>query len=234
MCLAGYCKAGWAVCSQHGSNQGSFRTRSGQADSSPCSVLASPAHRECSCHTLGRPMARSLKPHWRLHPLHRRQRAALQVEVARVYVGTFMTSLDMSGFSLSVCALDDERAAALDADTQVGPDAPRSERHCQLRALWITSQAMTPACAALLCRTVSLLAPSHCRGWLQAPAWPRCQGAHVPDKAPAPLPSHETDEQHTQRPEHLSASGCCMERALAAVCSAVIGAAPELDALDAK
>ena len=56
----------------------------------------------------------------------------------------------------------------------------------------------------------------------------------MPDKAPAPLPSHETDEQHTQRPEHLSASGCCMERALAAVCSAVIGAAPELDALDAK
>lgn len=46
---------------------------------------------------------------------------SLQVEVARVYVGTFMTSLDMSGFSLSVCSLDDERTAALDADTQVYP-----------------------------------------------------------------------------------------------------------------
>lgn len=37
-----------------------------------------------------------------------------------MYVGPFMTSLDMAGFSLSVCALDAERAAALDADTQVG------------------------------------------------------------------------------------------------------------------
>ena len=42
-----------------------------------------------------------------------------QVEVARVYVGTFMTSLDMAGFSLTVLVLDDERVAALDADTQV-------------------------------------------------------------------------------------------------------------------
>lgn len=44
---------------------------------------------------------------------------SLQVEVARVYVGTFMTSLNMSGFSLSVCSLDDERTVALDANTQV-------------------------------------------------------------------------------------------------------------------
>ena len=36
-----------------------------------------------------------------------------------MYVGAFMTSLDMAGFSLSICALDAERAAALDADTQV-------------------------------------------------------------------------------------------------------------------
>ena len=30
-----------------------------------------------------------------------------------------MTALDMAGFSLSVLVLDDERIAALDADTQV-------------------------------------------------------------------------------------------------------------------
>ncbi len=42
-----------------------------------------------------------------------------QLHVARVYVGTFMTSLDMSGFSLSVLVLDEERAAYLDAPTQV-------------------------------------------------------------------------------------------------------------------
>ena len=36
-----------------------------------------------------------------------------------MYVGSFMTSLDMSGFSLSVLGLDAQRTAALDAETQV-------------------------------------------------------------------------------------------------------------------
>ena len=69
---------------------------------------------------------------------------------------------------------------------------------------------------------------------LQAPAWPRCQGAHLPNKEPVPLPHHRADGQHTQRPARLSALGARMEHALAAVCSALIDAAPELDALDAK
>ena len=75
--------------------------------------------------------------------------------------------------------------------------------------------------------------PYRC-GSLQAPAWPRGQGAHLPHKRPVPLPGHRADEQHTQRPARLSAAGARMERALAAVCSALIDAAPELDALDAK
>ena len=49
-----------------------------------------------------------------------------------------------------------------------------------------------------------------------------------------PLPHHRADKQHTQRPARLSALGARMERALAALCSALIDAAPELDALDAK
>ena len=77
-------------------------------------------------------------------------------------------------------------------------------------------------------------APRHGRGLLQAPAWPRCQGPHLPYKRPVPLARHKTDEQHAQRPARLSALGAHMERALAAVCSALIDAAPELDALDAK
>ena len=42
----------------------------------------------------------------------------MQVAVARVYVGPFMTSLDMAGFSLSLLLLDNARTAALDAPTQ--------------------------------------------------------------------------------------------------------------------
>lgn len=45
----------------------------------------------------------------------------LQVDVQRLYVGNFMTALDMAGFSLSVLQLDDTRLQRLDAATQV-PD----------------------------------------------------------------------------------------------------------------
>ena len=103
---------------------------------------------------------------------------------------------------------------------------------CQHHALWVRQRAATPACEALLCE--DSLAPPHYYGWLQAPAWPRCRGAHLSHKRPSPLPHHRTDEQHTERPARLSALGSRMERALTAVCSALIGAAPELDALDAK
>ena len=151
-----------------------------------------------------------------------------------MYVGTFMTSLDMSGFSLSVCTLDDERIAALDADTEVSPEAPRTALSCQRHALQATSRPVVLACEAVLCKMMSFLAPRHGRGLLQAPAWPRCQGAHLPHKRPVALPSHRADEEPMQRPARLSALGARMERALAAVCSALIDAAPELDALDAK
>lgn len=43
---------------------------------------------------------------------------AMQLAVARVFVGSFMTSLNMAGFSLSLLLLDDARTAALDAPTQ--------------------------------------------------------------------------------------------------------------------
>lgn len=39
--------------------------------------------------------------------------------MSRLLVGTFMTALDMAGFSLSLLQLDAARIAALDAPTQV-------------------------------------------------------------------------------------------------------------------
>ena len=67
-------------------------------------------------------------------------RPMLQVEVKRVYVGTFMTSLDMSGISLSVCVLDDERILALDADTQVCASSKYLCLH--RRFIWESSMAV--------------------------------------------------------------------------------------------
>lgn len=44
--------------------------------------------------------------------------AYAQLVVERMYVGPFMTSLDMAGFSLTLMRLDDRLLAALDAPTQ--------------------------------------------------------------------------------------------------------------------
>ncbi|KAK9915864.1 hypothetical protein WJX75_005396 [Coccomyxa subellipsoidea] len=112
-------------------------------------------------------------------------RDTYKVTVARVYVGPFMTSLDMAGFSLSLLLLNDARIAALDAPTQ-------------------------------------------------APAWPAPQGELDADKAPLPLPKGPDGELSSGRPESLTPFGAVLERALLAVCEAVIVAAPELDALDSR
>jgi len=44
--------------------------------------------------------------------------AALGLEVARVWSGTYLTAIDMAGVSLSLMALDDARLAALDAPAE--------------------------------------------------------------------------------------------------------------------
>ena len=44
-----------------------------------------------------------------------------RLRIARSYVGTFMTSLDMHGFSLTLMELNEHRKTFLDAPTQVGP-----------------------------------------------------------------------------------------------------------------
>ena len=44
----------------------------------------------------------------------------VQVRLTRVYVGTFCTSLDMAGFSLSLMATNPQLLARLDAPAQVG------------------------------------------------------------------------------------------------------------------
>ena len=43
-----------------------------------------------------------------------------QARLERLWVGTFMTSLDMHGLSLSLMKLDDELMALLDAPAEVG------------------------------------------------------------------------------------------------------------------
>lgn len=69
---------------------------------------------------------------------------------------------------------------------------------------------------------------------MQAPAWPRHLGAHVPNKELVHMPAREADQEDASRAEQLSRFGTRMEHALSSVCDAVINAAPDLDALDAR
>ena len=69
---------------------------------------------------------------------------------------------------------------------------------------------------------------------LQASAWPRCLGPHKPRKAPAPVLPGPAEENDMRTPEQLSNFGSRMESALSSICAALIQAAPDLDALDAK
>ncbi len=45
--------------------------------------------------------------------------SAMQVKVVRLYVGSFFTSLDMKGASITLLPLDSSRLAKLDSPTQV-------------------------------------------------------------------------------------------------------------------
>ena len=44
----------------------------------------------------------------------------VQLKVVRLFVGSFFTSLDMQGASISLLPVDADRLARLDAPTQVG------------------------------------------------------------------------------------------------------------------
>lgn len=70
-----------------------------------------------------------------------------------MFVGTFMTALDMAGFSLSVLVLDDERISALDANTQVCHHShvlscPDTGRCC------VAAMNPQPSCSCQLLRVV--------------------------------------------------------------------------------
>ena len=69
---------------------------------------------------------------------------------------------------------------------------------------------------------------------IQVPAWPAPQGELAADKAPVPLPRGMDGEGCGGRPQSLTPFGEALERALLAVCDALIAAAPELDILDSR
>ena len=44
---------------------------------------------------------------------------AKNIKVARTYVGNFMTSMDMAGFSITLYKVDDQRLALLDQEVDI-------------------------------------------------------------------------------------------------------------------
>ena len=45
--------------------------------------------------------------------------AEKNIKVARIYVGNFMTSMDMAGFSITLYKVDDQRLALLDQEVDI-------------------------------------------------------------------------------------------------------------------
>ncbi|CAI6004645.1 unnamed protein product [Closterium sp. NIES-65] len=179
--------------------------------------------------------------------------AQLQVEhglaVERVYAGHFMTSLDMSGLSLSVLKVDDQVLQRLDAPTQPAP-----------LLLKVDDQVLQRLDAPTL-----------------APAWPNaCQGARPATKVPVPLPpappgsqpvrfppsilafcyEQSTEERRAvpgeahlrggaqavlalaasacERPKELTEEGRCLERCIRGGAQAVLALAVDLNAMCAS
>ena len=74
----------------------------------------------------------------------------MQLKVVRLYVGTFFTSLDMQGASISILPLDSRRLDWLDAPTQV-----------LLACLPLCSLSLLPASHAACSANIALPCPSH-------------------------------------------------------------------------
>lgn len=74
----------------------------------------------------------------------------MQLKVVRLYVGTFFTSLDMQGASISLLPLDSKRLDRLDAPTQVLSGC-----------LALCSPSSVPASHAGCCGNILLPCPSY-------------------------------------------------------------------------
>lgn len=138
-------------------------------------------------------------------------RRDLGLTVDRLYVGPYMTSLDMAGVSLTVLSYDVEGA-------EEGAGAPSWDELLQL-----------------------LDAPTDAPGWpVRGAAVPAPYDPQTYSDVPAPLPAAPQQEAAGEAdaagsgPAGGGDAGAALGRALAAAAEALVAAAPELDAMDAK
>ncbi|CAI7896571.1 unnamed protein product [Closterium sp. NIES-53] len=181
--------------------------------------------------------------------------AQLQVEhglaVERVYAGHFMTSLDMSGLSLSVLKVDDQVLQRLDAPTlaPAWPNACQGGLHpypTQATPLHTPHTPQASACE----RPKELTEEGRCLEWcirggaravlalaamasLNGVQWNTCGlSTHIP---PFPsFPPRTPQATACECPEELTEEGRCMERCIRGGAQAVLAVAADLNAWDAK
>ena len=151
----------------------------------------------------------------------------------RLYSGTFMSSLDMHGMSLTLMRVADDRLLdALDAPTQVCMPLPAPARsNGVLLFTWIDQgypPAHPPRCS---CPPRLPRPPSP-----QAPAWPGTRALYSPSKQPLPLPTGATDDPAVAAASTGASTvqGRRLQQCMAAACQALLAAKAELDDLDAK
>ena len=78
---------------------------------------------------------------------------------------------------------------------------------------------------------ISMMLSQH-TGVLQAPGWASQRAECQPDKKPHIVPQGPEAQESFQRPAELSKLGRQLEQGIQAACSALVKAAPQLDAWD--
>ncbi|KAG2427354.1 hypothetical protein HXX76_012548 [Chlamydomonas incerta] len=158
-------------------------------------------------------------------------RRDLGAAVDRVYVGPFMTSLDMAGMSLTLLSYDMDPEAAVDSQSNTDGAAASSGSGSG------SGSGKDAAWAHLL---ELLDAPTAAPGWpYRGPALPAPYDPATLADVPAPLPVAKAgpgggDAMPPLPAGGLSAAGAALGRALRAAAGAVVAAEAELDEMDAK
>ena len=176
-----------------------------------------------------------------------------RLRIARSYVGTFMTSLDMHGFSLTLMELNERRKTFLDAPTQVGSVSPcvipslvhdmvidAYNSSCSFMGSTRWGKAQLTGCKGLSSQPGAFASsspiPSFGTGFfgcLQAPAWPGKPADCTLTLPLMPVPL-AADTCSYRRPAQLTGFGHAAEAAISAAAEALIAAAPQLDAWDRR
>ena len=160
-----------------------------------------------------------------------------KVKVVRLLVGTFMTSLDMAGVSITIWPVTSKQLERLDAPSQVWCADHLCSTVFHVPGLQPWSLQVCLALSEVACHPTfepERLWSQHLPRHLQAPGWPSHLCKAELHKQKVPLPQGKHAQGASTRPDSLSELGRQTEATIQAAADALIGAAQQLDEWDSR